>query len=79
MDKIEKDLLKTIADIESTPIGAYNIRANGEKIARNTTANIDIKTKEDKPGINIIVKENTANESIHIPVIITESGLKDLV
>ena len=79
MDKIEKDLLKTIADIESTPIGAYNIRANGEKIARNTTANIDIKTKEDKPGIDIIVKENTVNESIHIPVIITESGLKDLV
>lgn len=79
MDKIEKDLLKTIADIEKTPIGAYNIRENGEKIARNTTANIDIVTKQDKPGIDIIVKANTKNESVHIPVILTKGGFNDIV
>lgn len=79
MDQLQKDLLKTIADIESTPIGAYNIRSNGEKLARNTTSNIDIISKTDKPGIDIIIKENTKNESVHIPVILTESGLKDLV
>lgn len=79
MEKLKKDLLKTIADIESTPIGAYNIRENGVGISRNTTANIDIVTKKDKPGIDIFVKENTKNESLHIPVIITQSGINDMV
>lgn len=79
MDKIEKHLLKEIADIEEVPFGAYNIRKNGKGIARNTTKNIDIVTKTDKPGIDIIIKEDTVNESVHIPVILTESGLNDMV
>lgn len=79
MDNIEKNLLKTIADIEKTPIGAYNIRANGKGIERQTTENINIITKQDKPGIDIIIKENTKNESVHIPVILTQSGLSDMV
>lgn len=79
MDSIEKNLLKTIADIESTPMGAYNIRENGKGVARKTTPNIDIITKTEKPGIDIIIKENTKNESVHIPVILTQSGLTDMV
>lgn len=79
MDSIEKNLLKTIADIESTPMGAYNIRENGKSVGRNTTANIDIVSKEDKPGIDIIIKPNTKNESVHIPVILTEAGFNDIV
>lgn len=79
MDAIQKNLLKQVADIEKIPVGAFNIRANGETDSRNTTANIDIVTKEDKPGIDIIVKPGTKNESVHIPVIITSAGLKDLV
>lgn len=79
MDKIEKDLLKTIADIEQVPMGAYNIRENGKGVARNTTVNIDIVTKTDKPGIDIIVKPNTKNESVHIPVILTQGGVNDVV
>ena len=79
MDKIEKDLLKTIADIEQLPMGAYNIRENGKGVARNTTVNIDIVTKTDKPGIDIIVKPNTKNESVHIPVILTQGGFNDVV
>ena len=66
LNKLEKDLLSKIADIESTPIGAYNIRENGKGIARNTTTNIDIITKTDKPGIDIIIKANTKNESVQI-------------
>lgn len=65
--------------MEQIPVGAYNIRANGALDSRNTTANIDIVTKMDKPGIDIIIKPGTKNESVHIPVIITNSGLKDLV
>lgn len=79
MDSIERNLLKEIANIERTPIGAYNIRENGKGIERNVTENINIVTKTDKPGIDIIVKENTKNESVHIPVIITQGGLTDVV
>ena len=79
LDAIEMNLLKSIADIEKTPMGAYNIRENGKGVARKTTANIDIVTKEDKPGIDIIIKPNTKNESIHIPVILTKSGFNDVV
>lgn len=79
MDSIEKNLLMQIADLHDTPEGAYNIRSNGKLEGRNTTANIDIVTKTDKPGIDIIVKPGTKNESIHIPVVLSETGLKDMV
>lgn len=79
MDNLEKNILKAITDIEKTPMGAYNIRTNGESIERNTTENINIITKKDKPGIDIIIKENTKNESVHIPVVLTQSGLTDMV
>ncbi|MBE5805222.1 MAG: SufD family Fe-S cluster assembly protein [Clostridiales bacterium] len=79
MDNLEKNILKAITDIEKTPMGAYNIRTNGESIERNTTENINIITKKDKPGIDIIIKENTKNESVHIPVVLTQSGLSDMV
>ena len=79
MDKIEKNLLEQIADLHDVPQGAYNIRANGELSARGTTENVDIVTKTDKPGIDIIIKAGTKNESVHIPVLISQTGLQDLV
>lgn len=79
MDELQKSMLEKIADIHEVPEGAYNIRSNGGLAGRNTTAHIDIVTKEDKPGIDIIIKPNTKNESVHIPVILSESGLKDMV
>ena len=79
MDTIEKNLLEQVADIHKVPEGAYNIRSNGELAGRNPTANIDIVTKENKSGIDIIVKPGTKNESIHIPVVLSMSGLKDMV
>lgn len=79
LDAIEMNLLRSIADIEKTPMGAYNIRENGKGIARQTTSNIDIVTKQDKPGIDIIIKPNTKNESVHIPVILTQGGFNDVV
>ncbi|MBR2381817.1 MAG: SufD family Fe-S cluster assembly protein [Clostridia bacterium] len=79
MDQIKKNLLMQVADLHTVPEGAYNIRENGTGAGRKTTANIDIVTKEDKPGIDIIIKPYTKNESVHIPVIISESGLKDMV
>ncbi len=79
MNNTELELLKIIADMEGTPDGAYNIRSNGALAERQVTENIDIKTKEDKSGIDIIIKPNTKGEKVHIPVIISETGLSELV
>lgn len=79
MDKIEQDLLEQVAGIHEVPTGAYNIRANGKMAGRNTTANIDIVTKTDKSGIDIIIKPGTKNESVHIPVILSETGYQECV
>ena len=78
-NKIESDLLAQVADIHKVPLGAYNIRKNGEGIARNSTSEIEIVQKKDKPGIDIIVKPNVVGKSIHIPVIITTGNIHDLV
>lgn len=79
MDEIQKQLIREVADLEGIPHGAYNIRANSQAIARNTTANIDIVTKTDKSGIDIIIKPGTKNESVHIPVVLSQSGIKEVV
>lgn len=79
MDAIQKSLLEQVAELHEVPEGAYNIRANGESAGRNTTANIDIVSKPDKDGIDIIIKPGTKNESVHIPVVLSQSGLKETV
>ena len=80
MDNVEKSLLKEITGIENAEFnGAYNIRKNGQGVERQITENINIVTKKDVSGIDIYVKENTKFELVHIPVIITESGISDVV
>ncbi len=79
MENIEKNLLETIAGISEIPTGAYNIRSNGGLAGRHVTENVNIVTKTDKPGIDIFIKANTKNEQVHIPVIVSESGLQDMV
>lgn len=79
MSAVQKRLLEEIADLHDVPEGAYNIRANGHMASRRTTANISIETKTDLPGIDIRIKPGTVNESVHIPVVLSESGLKEMV
>ena len=82
MELLEQDdrkLLQEVSNLENMQKGAYNIRKNGQGIERKTTENVNIITKKDKPGINIYVKDNTKFQYIHIPVILTQSGLTDLV
>lgn len=79
MDEIQKNLLEQIAGLHQVPQGAYNIRANGTSIERNTTAHIDIITKTDKSGIDIIIKPGTKKESVHIPVLLSQTGLTEMV
>ena len=79
MDIIQKNLLEQVAGLHEVPEGAYNIRANGVSAGRNTTANIDIVSKTDKDGIDIIIKPGTVNESVHIPVVLSQSGMQECV
>lgn len=79
IDAIQKTILEQVADLHTVPEGAYNIRANGKMAGRNTTANIDIISKEDGSGIDIRIKPGTKHESVHIPVVLSQSGLKEMV
>lgn len=79
LDEIQRNILLEVANLEGIPKGAYNIRANGNLAGRQNSANIEITTKKDLPGIDIRIKPNTKNESVHIPVVLSESGLKETV
>jgi len=79
MDAIQKNLLAQVADLHTVPEGAYNIRVNGKSESRSSSANIDIVAKPDKDGIDIIIKPGTKNESVHIPVVLSQSGLTETV
>ena len=79
MDSIQKKLLEEVADLHDVPQGAYSLRINGKLEGKNSSENIEIVQKTDKPGIDIYIKPGTKNESLHIPVILSQSGLRELV
>lgn len=79
MDAIQKGLLEQVAGIHEVPQGAYSLRINGKIHGKNSSENISIVGKTDKPGIDIYVKAGTKNESLHIPVILSQTGIKELV
>lgn len=79
MDEIQKRILEEVAGLHDVPEGAYNIRANSQMAGRNTTANIDIISKEDGSGIDIRIRPGTKNESVHIPVVLSQSGIQETV
>lgn len=79
MEEINKELLKQVADLDAIPQGAFNFRVNGKSEMRNSTAEIEIKSKQNKSGIDIIIKPNTKNKSVHIPVLLSQAGLNDVV
>ena len=79
MDEIQKRLLLEVADLHEVPEGAYNIRANSQSAGRRSTANIEITSKTDVSGLEIRIRPGTKHESVHIPVVMTESGLKEVV
>ena len=79
LDEIQKRLLREVADLHEVPEGAYNIRSNSQSVGRNSTANIEIVSKTDVSGMDIYIKPGTKKESVHIPVVLSESGLKEVV
>ena len=79
LDEIQKRLLSEVADLHTVPEGAYNIRANGASAGRASTANIEIIPRETGDGLTVNIKPGTVNESVHIPVVLTQSGLSETV
>lgn len=79
LDEIQKRLLEEVADLHKVPLGAYNIRSNGASAGRASTENIEITPREDGQGLTVRIKPGTKNESVHIPVVMTKSGLKEVV
>lgn len=79
MDAIQKQLLEAVAGLHEIPVGAYNIRANGKSEGRNSTEHIEITTREEGDGISIRIKDGTKKESVHIPVVMSQAGLQEVV
>ena len=79
LSPIDEGLLAEIANIHGMPKGAFNIRKDGQLVERHSSANIEIATKTDHPGIDIRIAPGTKGETVYIPVIVTQSGLKDVV
>ncbi len=79
LSPLDESLLANIAGIHGMPKGAFNIRRDGQLVERHSSANIEISTKTDNPGIDIHIKPGTKGETVYIPVIVTQAGLKDVV
>ena len=79
LSPIDENLLAEIANMHGMPKGAFNVRKDGERVERHSSAYIDISTKTDNPGIDIRIADGTKGETVYIPVIVTKSGLKDVV
>ncbi|MGI5912483.1 MAG: SufB/SufD family protein [Syntrophomonadaceae bacterium] len=76
---IDMQLLKTISDIKTIPLGAINIRKDGEPVLRQSSPNIYVGPNPAKNGLLVEIKPGTRNETVHVPVIVTRAGLHDKV
>ena len=79
MNQITQRILEEVAELHGIPEGAYNIRENGKSVGRSSTEEIQIETSEDQKGIEVRIRPGTKNKSVHIPVVISQSGLEEVV
>ncbi|MBP5611075.1 MAG: SufD family Fe-S cluster assembly protein [Clostridia bacterium] len=79
LNELQKKILEEVADLHKIPEGAYNIRSDSKSVGRRSTENIEIIPKTDVSGLDIRIRPGTKHESVHIPVILTESGLRETV
>ena len=79
LSELQWKILEEVADLHKTPEGAYNIRSDSASAGRRSTENIEIVSKSDVSGLEIHIKPGTKKESVHIPVVLTKSGLKEVV
>ena len=79
LDSDQKDLLKELTGKDDFAGGAFNVRANGSTAGRQSTESIRIVPKEGGKGIDIYIAPGAREDKVHIPVVLTESGLKEMV
>ena len=79
LDNLSKQILASVSGLHDIPNGAVSIRKNGKSVMMRSTANIEIEKKADASGINIYIKSSCQGEACHIPVVISENGLFDMV
>ena len=79
MNSVTKDLLRAVSDWTGEFNGAYNIRQDGGCVGRQSSKNIRIESKKDKPGLDILIAPGTKGESVYIPACVTHGNVDDLV
>ncbi len=79
IDPLQRQLLEQVAELHEVPEGAFSLRVNGQSAMVASSEHITIVPKTDKPGIDIYIAPGTKHESMHIPVVLSQTGLKDLV
>ncbi|NMC27074.1 MAG: SufD family Fe-S cluster assembly protein [Syntrophomonadaceae bacterium] len=79
LNKLEMDLLKSITDLETVPSGALNIRLNGKAVMRQSSPNISVGPNDEGTGLKVEIKPGAVNETVHVPVVLTQPGLLDKV
>ena len=79
MNQITQQILEEVAQLHGIPEGAYNIRENGKSVGRSSTEEIQIETRAYQKGIEVRIRPGTKNRSVHIPVVISQSGLEEVV
>lgn len=79
MNKITETLLKIVSEYNGDFKGAFNIREDGLCAGRQSTENIKIESKKDKPGLEIHIRPGTKEEKVFIPACVTRGNIDDLV
>lgn len=79
INDLEKFMLNKVADLDSKPTGAFNLRVDGVGVVRQNSANVEIVPKDNSKGIDVYVKPNAKKEVVYIPVLIMQGGINDLV
>lgn len=79
LNKLDMSLLEAISDLKQVPKGALNIRLNGKAVIRHSSPNISVGPNADGNGLVVEVKPGTIDETVHVPVMLTQPGLQDKV
>ncbi|NLN88072.1 MAG: SufD family Fe-S cluster assembly protein [Syntrophomonadaceae bacterium] len=79
LSKLDMDLLEAVADLKKVPQGALNIRLNGVPVMRHSSPNISVGPNQDGSGLLVEIKPGTKNETVHVPVMLTQAGLQEKV
>ncbi len=79
LDNVQREMLQELTGVDDFSDGAFNVRANGTSAGRQSTETIRIEPKPGNSGFDIYIAPGAKADKVHIPVVITASGLKETV